>query len=112
MNKKYNNIKHSTIGITPLQAKQGNNNMEVWLHIRNKAEFNRKCPPLEINDMVRTYIKPHTFKKGYISAWSNEVYKIIHISDDKKQFLINDNKKRVYNRHELLKIKGAEGKND
>ena len=50
-------------------------------------------------------------KKGYESAWSKDVYKVVHISDDKKQFLVNDyTKRRVYSRHELLKIEGVEGK--
>ena len=60
--------------------------------------------------MVRTIVKKHTFTKGYSSSWSKDVYKIIHVSDDGKQFLINDNKRRVYNRFELLKVSGVEGK--
>jgi hypothetical protein len=109
--KKYNNTKHSTIGLTPVQAKRGDNDIEIWLNIKNKAEFNRKYEKLELGDLVRTYIKPHTFKKGYNSSWSHEVYKVIHVSKDGKQFLVNDDKRRrVWNRHELLKIKGIEGK--
>ena len=52
----------------------------------------------------------NNFQK-YDSAWSKDVYKVVHISDDKKQFLVNDyTKRRVYSRHELLKIQDAEGK--
>ena len=63
-----------------------------------------------MSDQVRTYIKPHTFKKVYQSSWSKEVYKIIYISPDGKEFLVNDTKRKVYNRWELLKITGVEGK--
>ena len=55
--KKYNNTKHSTTGVTPNIAKEGNNNIEIWLNINEKASFNRKYPPLKVNDNVRTYIK-------------------------------------------------------
>ena len=109
--KKYNNTKHSTTGMSPHMAKQSSNHVEVWLNIHNKANFNRKYPPLKVGNYVRVYIKPKSFKKGYESAWSKDVYKVVHISDDKRQFLVNDyTKRRIYSRHELLKIEGVEGK--
>ena len=92
-------------------AKQSSNHVEVWLNIHNKANFNRKYSPLKIHDSVRTYIKPKSFKKGYKTAWSANNYKNVHIIDDKKQLLVNEyTKRRVYSRHELLKIEGVEGK--
>ena len=79
------------------------------INIRNKATFARMCPPLKVGDSARTYNKPHTFKKGYQPSWSKEVYTITFIRNN--QYLINDaNRKRVWNRHELLKIEGVEGK--
>ena len=48
--------------------------------------------------------------KGYDSRWSKEVYKVVAITDDKKQFMVNNNSKRLYSRHELLLVKGTEGK--
>ena len=48
--------------------------------------------------------------KGYESKWSKDVYKVVAITDDKKQFLVNNNSRRLYNRHELLLVRGAEGK--
>ena len=105
----YNKTKHSTTNMTPHDAKEKDNHVEVWLNIRSKADFNRKYPPLKVGDSVRTYIKPHTFKKGYSSSWSKEIYEITYIKD--KQYLINDsNRKRVWNRHELLRVSGSEGK--
>ena len=52
--------------------------------------------------------KQHTFKKGYTSSWSKEIYKVTFGNDN--QYLVNDNKRKVFNRWELLKIEGAEGK--
>jgi hypothetical protein len=48
--------------------------------------------------------------KGYDSKWSPTVYKVIAITDDNKQFMVNNNSKRLYSRHELLSVRGTEGK--
>ena len=48
--------------------------------------------------------------KGYESKWSKDVYKVVAITDDGKQFMVNNNSKRLYSRHELLLVKGTEGK--
>ena len=108
--KKYNNRVHGTTELSPIEARKPENQIQVYLNIRQKAQFKRRYPPLKISDQVRTYIKPHTFKKGWDSSWSKDVYKVIAITDDGKQFLVNDNKRKVYNRWELLKIIGAETK--
>ena len=108
--KKYNNRVHGTIEMTPIDARKPDNQIQVYMNIRQKAQFKRKYPKLNMSDQVRTYIKPHTFKKGYQSSWSKEVYKIIYISPDGKEFLVNDTKRKMYNRWELLKITGVEGK--
>jgi hypothetical protein len=106
---KYNNTEHSTTGVKPNDAKKDENKVEVWLNIKNKAVYNRKYPPLKILDKVRTYIKPKTFKKGYESTWSKEVYTIQLIKDG--TYLLNNyEKQRIYRRHELLKVEGEEGK--
>ena len=47
-------------------------------------------------------------KKGTDSYWSKEVYTITFIKD--KQYLINDHRRRVWNRWELLKVNASEGK--
>ena len=96
--------------MTPNQAKQGNNNIEVWLNIENKATYSRSYPPLKKGSEVRTYIKPKTMTKGYESRWSPTVYKVIAITEDKKQFMVDNNSRRLYSRHELLLVRGSEDK--
>jgi hypothetical protein len=108
--KKYNNTKHSTIRMTPNQAKLGNDNIEVWLNIESKAKYNRTYPPIFKSSEVRTYIKPKTMSKGYDSRWSKEVYKVVAITDDGKSFMVSNNSRRLYSRHELLLVRGVEGK--
>ena len=106
--KKYNSRVHGTTGLSPNDARDDKNNIQVYLNIRKHAQYKRSYPPLHVGDSVRTYIKPHTFKKGYTSSWSSQVYKVTFIKDN--QYLVNDNKRKVMNRWELLKIEGAEGK--
>lgn len=107
--KQYNSRKHGTTGLSPNDAREPTNKMKVYYNIASKAVYNRKYPPLSLDSLVRTAVKKKTFTKGWDSKWSKEVYKIIHISNDGKQYLVNDGKRRVY-RWELLKISGAEGK--
>ena len=108
--RKYNSRVHGTTELSPIEARKPGNQIQVYLNIRQKAQFKRKYPKLNLSDQVRVYIKPHTFKKGWNPSWSQEVYKIIAISPDGKEFLVNNNKRKVYNRWELLKISGTEGK--
>ena len=65
---------------------------------------------LKVHDKVRTYVKPKSMKKGTDSHWSKEIYTITFIKD--KQYLINDHRRRVWNRWELLKVNASEGKDD
>ena len=108
---KYNNTVHSSIKMTPNEAKHPDHRLQVWLNIKSKATFNRKYEPLKVGDYVRTYVKKKSHQKQTDKRWSEEIYKITFIKDN--QYMINDaNRKRVWSRHELLKIKGAEGKDD
>ena len=106
--RKYNSMEHSTTGLAPNEAVKPSNHMVVWLNISKRATYNRKYEPIKVGDKVRTYVKPKSMKKGYDSSWSKDVYTITFIKD--QQYLINDHRRRVWNRWELLKIEGAEGK--
>jgi len=44
---KYNNTTHSTIEMTPNEAKGSKNHVKVFLNINEKAKYNRKYPPLK-----------------------------------------------------------------
>ena len=94
----------------PNEAKQKDYHFEVWLSINGKATYSRKYPPLSIGSQVRTYVKPTIMKKQHVSVWSKEVFIITFIKHN--QYLINDFRHRVWNRHELLKVDVAEGKDD
>ena len=106
--KKYNNRVHGTTGMSPTDAIKESNSIQVYLNIRKHAQCKRSYPNIYVGDSVITYIKPDTFKKEYNSAWPKDVYKITFITDN--QYMVNDHKRKVYNRWELLKIEGSEGK--
>ena len=94
--------------MTPNEAKQDDNKLKVWLNIKNKAEFNRKYPPLSVGSFVRIY-EPPKHKKSYKSVWSSRVYKITFMNEN--GYLIDDySKRKVFQRNEMLKIESAEGK--
>ena len=81
----------------------------MYINIRNKAQFKRTYAKIDIGDSVRTLVKKHTLKKGFHSSWSDELYKMLHINDG--QYMIDDkNRRRLFNRHDLLKRTRAEGK--
>ena len=107
--KVYNSTKHSTTGLPPNETTNKSNHMEVWLNISNKATYNRRYPPLSVGQKVRAYVKPKSSKKGYESVWSKEVYTVQLIKDG--TCLLNDyQKRRIYRRHELLKVNAPESK--
>lgn len=72
----YNNSKHRTIGITPMQADK-NPNLVVFKQrdiIKKKIKFN-------IGDKVRISTQKGTFTKGYIPNWSTEIFTIVKINN-------------------------------
>ena len=106
--KKYINKKHYTTGVTPNEAKRYYNKLKVWLNIKNAAEFSRTYPPLSAGSFVRIF-EPPKHKNGYTSVWSSKVYKITFMNGN--GYLIDDYyKRKVFQRNELLKVEGAEGK--
>ena len=105
--RKYNSTKHSTTGLTPNEARDPKNQLETFINIRLKSKSNLRYPKLEVGDSIRTRIKKHTFKKGWVSTWSDEVYKVLDVKDG--NYLLNDpNRRRVWIRSDLLRITGAE----
>ena len=63
---KYNNTKHSTIKIKPIDVK---NNKRVYID-----EHNEKDSRFKVGDTVRIYKFKNIFAKGYTSNWSKEIF--------------------------------------
>ena len=105
---------HSTISMTPRQAKDPSNRLQVYLNIRKKAQFNKSYPILHENDSVRTAIKKGAMSKGYHPNFSSQVYKVLHVNvheDGTRSYLLNHSNKKPYYRFELRKVEAIEDKN-
>jgi hypothetical protein len=72
----YNNSKHRTIGMTPVQADDNPTSVEIMQRkiIKRKNKFN-------IGDIVRISTYKDVFTKGYLPSWSTEIFKIVKINE-------------------------------
>ena len=70
---KYNNTKHSTIKMKPIDVK---NNKRVYIH-----EHNEKDSKVNVGDRVRISRYKNIFAKGYAPNWSSEIFIVNKIND-------------------------------
>ena len=70
---KYNNTKHSTIKMKPIDAK---NNKRVYID-----EHNEKDSRFKVGDRVRISKFKNIFAKGYTPNWSKEIFIVNKIND-------------------------------
>ena len=70
---KYNNTKHSTIKMKPIDVK---NNKRVYID-----EHNEKDSRFKVVDRVRISKFKNIFAKGYIPNWSKEIFIVDKIND-------------------------------
>ena len=100
---KYNNTIHSTTKMSPNDATKRGNKLMVTFNILNKAKRNRNYENLKVGDDVRTMIKTESgITKGYMPKWSRDIYQVTFIKNN--DCLINDGKREVHIRAELLKV--------
>jgi len=99
---KYNNTKHTTTRLSPNDAKKPDNELFVRYNIFSKAKTDRKYPELKPNDKVRVMLVKDNKTKGYHPTYSDEIYTITFVKDN--EYLINNNRRKVYKRFELLKV--------
>ena len=71
---KYNNTKHSTIKMKPIDV--GNNNKRVYID-----EHNEKRSRFKVGDRVRISKFKNIFAKGYTPNWSKEIFIVDKIND-------------------------------
>ena len=102
---KYNNTEHSSISMSPNDAKKKSNEMVVLWNLWNNAKRNRQYPEIFIGSEVRVVQKQDGKRKGYDPKFSRIVYKVIAI--DGNTYTIdetNPSKKHTFLRSELLKV--------
>ena len=78
---RYNNTKHSTIKMTPVQASDKKNENRVWMNLY--PNFTQPEEPVKpkysVDDRVRIMVKKKTFEKGYTPRWTEEVFTISQV---------------------------------
>ena len=102
--RKYNGQPHRSIGMSPNEAVKPANALAVSFALHERATKTRRYPPLAQGDDVRVMLKQDNKTKGYMPKWSLQKFKVVHVGEDAGGYLVNDGKRRVYLRHELLKV--------
>ena len=76
----YNNTKHSSIKMTPVEASLKKNESNVWLNLFGKWKGEKTNSKFKIDDMVRiSKLKRKVFDKGYTPNWTEEIFKIVKV---------------------------------
>ena len=77
----YNNTKHSTIKMTPVEASRKKNEHIVYRNIYpDSLKIKRpETPKFAVGDRVRISRNKAIFEKGYTTRWTEEVFKISKI---------------------------------
>ena len=78
--REYNNTRHSSIKMTPVRASKKENKLLVW---RNPYPEHLRVhdlnPKFSVGDNVRISKKKKTFKKGYTTRWTEEIFTIVEV---------------------------------
>jgi transposase InsO family protein len=74
--KSYNETKHRSIKMTPIEASKPENEELVYFNMNNTKAIKIVKPKLKVGDFVRISRIKGTFEKGYIPNWSRELFKV------------------------------------
>ncbi len=77
--KKYNEKKHSTTTLSPIEASKEENEPYVFGVVYKKNSINISSPKFKVGDSVRISRVKGMFEKGYLPNWSEETYKIVKV---------------------------------
>ena len=78
--KEYNNTRHSSIKMTPVNTSKKENELRVWRNLYPEhLEIHDIKPKLSVGDKVRISKKKKTFEKGYTTRWTEEIFTIIEV---------------------------------
>ena len=76
--REYNNTRHSSIKMTPVQASKKENKLRVWRNLYPEhLEIHDIHPKFSVRDKVRISKKKTTFEKGYTTRWTEEIFTIL-----------------------------------
>jgi hypothetical protein len=76
---KYNNTRHSSIKMTPVDASERKHERAVWLNMFGSETALKLTLKFKIGDRVRITKKKEIFDKGYLPRWTEEVFTVSQI---------------------------------
>ena len=78
----YNNTRHSSVKMTPVEASKKKNELTVWRNLYPEhLEIRNIKPKFSIGDKVRISKKKKTFEKGYTTRWTEEIFTIVEVKN-------------------------------
>ena len=78
--REYNNTRHSSVKMTPVNASKKENELRVWRNLYpDHLEKDDIKPEFSVGDEVRISKKKKTFEKGYTTRWREEIFTIIEV---------------------------------
>ena len=78
--REYNNTRHSSIKMTPVNANKKENELRVWRNpYPEHLEIHGVNPKFSVGDKVRISKKKKTFEKGYTTRWMEEIFTIVEV---------------------------------
>ena len=78
--REYNNTRHSSIKMMPVQASKKENELRVWRNLYPEhLEIHDVNPNFSVGDKVRISKKKKTFEKGYTTRWVEEIFMIVEV---------------------------------
>lgn len=110
--KEYNEKKHRTIGMKPIEVNKANESLVLKRIKKNTKPALDKKPPYKfsIGQNVRISKYKHVFAKGYLPNWTNEVFTVHRVQPTiPETYILRDSKGNLlhggFYGHEMLKSK-------
>ena len=77
---RYNNSKHSSIKMTPVEASEKSNERKVFSNLYGEDIYSEiSKPKLKLGDSVRITKKKTIIDKGYTPRWTEEVFTVSQV---------------------------------
>lgn len=107
---KYNNTKHSAIGIKPNEVNKKNEECILKSSFTHMKTVDPKTPKFNVGDYVRISKHREAFSKGYTPNWSNEIFRIkkVNLTNPNTYLIQDENASEIsggFYEQELQKVK-------
>ena len=78
--REYNNTRHSSIKMTPVNASKKENELRAWRNLYpDHLEIYDIKPKFSVGDKVKISKKKKSFEKGYTTRWTEEIFTIVEV---------------------------------